>query len=298
MKAGVAAAAALAFLTLSRLGSACACGVPGLESALTSPGDRWGVRLTQALSLGHGRWNASGNHRPLAADEHERRYELEALAALRLRARWELSASTSYAHTSLAEGGWSSSLSGLGDTTARARFEAIDETPPHRSGMPWPALALTASLRAPTAGATDAVNLGLGAYEIAVTPSLERSISARVRVGLSGLLAWRAPDHSLGASRQLGPRVTTQLTGWYWPRPNLALSLASNLDWEADTTYAGQRLAGSGSRKWQAAAGVSFRPDGSGLRSGLRVVHAPPLPAINANALGDTSIDLSLAYVR
>ena len=83
MKAGVAAAAALAFLTLSRLGSACACGVPGLESALTSPGDRWGVRLTQALSLGHGRWSASGDYRPLAANAHDRRYELEAMAAIR-----------------------------------------------------------------------------------------------------------------------------------------------------------------------------------------------------------------------
>jgi hypothetical protein len=150
-------------------------------------------------------------------------------------------------------------------------------------------------LRLPTAGTTDQ---GLGAGELGPGASLERSIGARFRVGASGLMALRAPDDSLGASRQLGPRATGQLTAWYWPQPNLVLGVSSSFVWEGEVRFAGERQAGSGSRQWQVGAGVSFRPEGSRLRSSLRVRSVPPLPGVNVNALGDSSVEPSLAYTR
>ncbi|HVY32236.1 MAG TPA: transporter [Polyangiaceae bacterium] len=298
MRMGAVGVAILALLTLDSAAGACTCGVPGLESALTSPRELWGTRLAESFAEGHGRWDARGRYRALASGDRERRYELEALAAVRPASPWELSASTSYVRASTSGAGWSSSLSGLGDTFARARYEASEEAPPHREGLPWPSLALTGSLRMPTAHADRRTNLGLGAYEVGLGATVERSIKARLRVSASGVFAWRAPDHSLGAPRRLGPRAAAQIAGLYWPHPDLVLSLASNLTWEADTRYAAERQVGSGSRQWQVGAGAVFRPDGSRLRAGFRVRYAPPLRAVSVNTLGETSLDLSLSYAH
>ena len=274
------------------------CGVPGVESALTNSGERWGLRLAQSASVGHGRWDAHAKYRELRPTSHDRRYELEALAAVRLLGRCELSASTSYARSSTTEAGHGTTLAGHGDTWARVRYELTDEAPPHQDAFPWPSLALTGSLRIPTASTSSSATLGLGAYELNVGSTLERTIASRYRLSASGLLALRGPDDSLGAPRQLGPRLATQLAGSYWARPNLALSVSSNLTWEGEARYAGKHQAGSGSRQWQVGAGLAFRPERSSVRAGFRLRYAPPLPALSVNALGDTSFEVSLAYTK
>lgn len=298
MKAPIAGAALLALIAFTSGASACTCGVPGLESSLTGRGDRWGVRAVEGLAFGLGRWDAHGRYRGLPVNAHDRRYQLEALAALRPWARWELSAAASYVHTSTAAGDSGSSSSGPGDTFFRARHETVDEVAPHRGGIPWPSLALTGSLRVPTASQSISPGSGLGAYEVGAGPTFERSIEGRFRVSASGMVALRAPDHSLAARRQLGPRVTAQLAASYWPRPNLALSLASNLAWEGDVRYGGERQDGTGSRQWQVAAGVTFRPQGSNAQTGFRVRYTPPAPAVGVNVLGEVGFELSLAYTK
>lgn len=298
MKAGLTSAVLLLLATVHEIACACTCGVPGVESALTNRGERWGLRLAESVSVGHGRWDTHAKYRELRAESHERRYELEALAAVRLLERCELSAMATYAHSSTTEAGHGTALSGASDTVARVRYEVSDEAPPHRDGFPWPSLSLTSSLRIPTASTSSTANLGLETYELSLGSILERTIAERYRVSASGLLALRAPDESLGAPRQLGPRLAAQLAGSYWPRPNLALSLSSNLTWEGDARYAGKQQAGSGSRQWQVGAGLAFRPERSHVRAGLRVRYAPPVPALSVNALGDTGFELSLAYAE
>jgi hypothetical protein len=298
MKAGVAFAAFVAMSMLNATALACACGVPGLDSALTSKRDRWGVRLGETVSVGHGRWDAHGRYRALAPSDHDYRYDFEALVAVRPLPRWEVSASTSLTRVSRSESGASVSALGLGDTFARARYELLDESAPHDEGVPWPALALLGSLRLPTAEASEAGSLGLGAYEVAIGVSLERSIDAHFRLGASVVIAERARDDSLGAPRKLGPRVTSQVIGWYWPTANVALSLASNLTWEDEVSYDGHRQVGSGFRQWQVGAGVALQPEGSSVRPGVRVRYAPPLAGVGVGGLGETTVDLYLAYSR
>lgn len=298
MKFGLAGAAAVVVLTHSATIEACSCAAPGLGSALTRSDDRWGVRLGQGLSVAAGQWNTHGVYRRLANEEHDRRYELSLLAAVRPVPRLELSGAFSYAKVSASEGELDRSMSGPGDLFIHARFEAFDETSWLEQGFHWPALALTGSLRTPTASVGPAATLGLGAYEIALAASLERNVRSRVRVGVSGEGALRTPDSSLGSARQLGPRLTGQVIGWYWPDPTVALNALSSLSWEGETSFGGAAQPGSGTRQWYVGVGVSYGHGGSSLRSGLAVRYAPPISGIGVSMAGLTTVELSLAYAK
>lgn len=285
-------------LCLSAHARACACGVPGLDSALTSQTERWGLRLAQDVGLGAGRFNARGDYHRFAAHDQERRYELSALTAYRPQQRLELSLAYSYLRDSTAGAGTQSSLSGSGDTVGRARFEPIDETPPYTDGPPLPSLALIGSLRAPTGMASSLASLGLGAWEGAAGVSLERGVTSKLRVGLMGEAGVRLGDTTFGVSRRLGPRSSTQLTGWYWPAPQLVMSLSSSVLWEGDARIDGELQPGSGSRQVVVGAGVAYRPPASNLRTAFAARYVLPVSGFGVNALVATTLELSLAYTR
>jgi hypothetical protein len=294
----MAAGMSAALLVASADAAACGCGVPGLDAALTTPQETWGARLAQSARLASGRFNARGDYRRLGPSEHDRRYELTIVAAYRPLPKLELGAVFGYLRDSTREAGVSSSLAGAGDVTARARFEAVDETPSFAEGPPVPALALTAALRAPTAKTSDTASLGLGAWEPALGLALERSVTPKLRFGLSADAALRRSDEALGVRRRLGPRVSTQASAWYWPAPQLAASLSSSLLWEGDATLTGARRPGTGSRQWQLGVGAVYRPSGSHFRPGIAARYVVPIASLGVNALATTTLELSLAYTR
>lgn len=291
-------ALAAAWLLSSANGHACSCGVPGLDGPLTSPIDSWGARISESATFAMGRANAHGDYRVFTAGEFDRRVGVSALVAFRPWSRLELSVAFDYLRESAREARSTWSLAGPGDTVARARFEWLDETPSYAPGVPLPALALTAAIRAPTAVANSATSLGLGTWEAAVGVALERSVSPRVRLGLAAEGALRGSDDSIGRSRRLGPRVSSQLTGWYWPVPQVACSLSSSLIWEGEASLGGAPQPGSGSRQLQASAGLVYRPPASSLRSGVAARYIAPLPGMTVNATASTTLELFLAYVH
>ncbi len=276
---------------------ACACGVPGLDTPLTTAMDGWGLRASEGARLATGRMDGQGRYRRFSGDERNLRYETQLLAAYRLVPRLELSSSLGLAREADVAGAQQTSSSGPSDSWARLRFDAFDETPVHRAGAPLPALSFTGSLRAPTAKAGRELNIGLGAWEAAAGLALERSVSARWRVGLSAEGALRAPDRSLGIERRLGPRLTTQAAAWCWPRPTLAFSLSSNLTWEGDAAVRGVAQPGSASRMLQLGAGIVYALPGSVLRPGLAVRQSLPVTGASINSLVATTVELSLSLV-
>jgi hypothetical protein len=287
-----------ALLSGSAHSQACACGVPGLDTALTLPTDSWGTRMTESARFGHGRYDARGDYTAFEDDEYERRYELSALVAVRPIARLELSGVFAYLRDTqqAAAGSWS--LSGFGDVLVRARFEPIDETPRDSARFPWPALAMSSSVRAPTAAGNGSTSLGLGAWELMQGLWLERSLTRSLRLGFMAEVGVRAADTSLGVDRRLGPRVSTQLTAWYWPVPDVALSFSSGLLWEGEVELSGERQPGSGTRQGLLGAGVVYGPSGSGIRPAAAVRFAPAIAGLVVNAPTSATIEVSLAYTR
>jgi hypothetical protein len=298
MKLGYALGLGLSLLAWSGESFACPCGVPGLDSALTSRLDSWGVRVAESYRFGSGRFDARGAHRPFEPGEHDERYEVSLLLAHRPLSSLELSARVNYLRDSMQAGGMTSSLAGMGDVIGRARLEVVEESPLHADHLPMPEVALTGALRAPTGHASESMVLGLGAWEAAAGVALERSVSPKVRLGLAAEAGLRSSDSSLGVSRRLGPRLSGQLSAWYWPLPQVALSANSGLEWEGDTELAGARRAGTGSRQWLVGAGAVYRPAGSRLIPGLSARYTVPLPDVTVSALAATSLELSLAYTR
>jgi hypothetical protein len=298
LRLALALALAGALLAGSVRGQACACGVPGLDTALTDQSDTWGVRLAESGRFVGGRFNARGDYRELADNEQERRYEVSALAAFRPIPALELSGLLGYLRDSRHTAAESVSLSGLGDLVLRIRFDAIQEAPRHTERLPWPALAMVGSIRVPTAAANASSGLGLGAWELAQGLVLERSATARLSVGCIVEVGLRNSDTSLGVDRRLGPRLSTQLTAWYWPNSAVAVGLSSGFVWEGDTRLADKWQRGTGMRQALVGAGVVYRPSGSGIRPGLAVRYAPPLHGLVVNATTSTTVELSLAYTR
>jgi hypothetical protein len=288
---------AAALLAGADLSQACPCGVSGLDTALTTQTESWGVRIAESARFANVRLNALGDYKAFAHGEYERRYELSALIAFRPIPRLELSGAFAYLRDTQAAS-VSSSLSGLGDVIVRARFEPIDEMPRHSERFPWPAVAMIGSVRAPTAAESESSSLGLGAWEVMEGLSFERSVKPSLRVGFMTEVGVRAADTSLGVSRRLGPRVLTQLTAWYWPVSEVALNLSGGFLWEGHVALAGERQAGSGTRQARVGAGAVYGPSGSGFRPGLAVRYAPPITGLVVNAPASTTIELSLAYAR
>lgn len=287
-----------AALALSARGGACPCRVPGSDTVLTDQTDTWGVRLAESEMFGGGRFDAQGEHTALADEEYQRRYELSALVAFRPVARLELSGVMGYFRDSWRVGEVSSSQRGLADSTLRIRYEAIDEVPTNAGRFPWPALALMGSIRAPTAVASSSSDAGLGAWELAQGLSLERSATSTLRFGFITEVGVRSADTSQGVDRQLGPRLSTHLTAWYWLTTGVEMGLSSSLIWEGDRELAGERQSETATLRTVVGAEVAYRAVGSGFAPALSARYAPPLHGFMVNAPTSTTVELSLGYAR
>lgn len=275
---------------------ACSCSGQGPASALTRPDQRWGVRLSERLSLGSGAFNAHGEYAAFTPQEHDRTVEYALLAAYRFQ-RLELSTSFSYGARSAAVSAQSERGVGFGDTTFRARYEAASEPEPWQTSI-YPALAMMGSLRLPTAHATGLAPRGLGATEFALGVVLERAFSPSIRAGLVAELGGRLPDTTLGVTRRLGPRASTELTLSYFATPDWVLSALLGLRWEGNARLQQREQSGTAQRTTELGAALSFQPWSSALRAGFAARYAPALDQLGANTTAYTTSEFWLAYVR
>jgi hypothetical protein len=275
---------------------ACSCSGQGPASALTRPDQTWGVRVSERVLLGYGAFNAHGNYASFASNEHDRTVEYDLLAALRL-GRWELSGTFGYGARVVDIAGEFGRSVGLGDAALRARFELVDEPAFWQDGS-YPALALLASLGAPTGSATGIAPRGLGATELALGASAERTFARLFRAGIVAQAAARLPDTSLGVSRQLGPRANAELTLSYFAEPELVLSALASVRWEGNVSLADRLQSGTAQRWAELGAALSWQPWTSPFRAGFAERYAPPVSALGANTVQSATSELWLGYVR
>ena len=280
----------------SESADACSCSGQGPASALTRPDQTWGLRSSERLLLGYGAFNAHGNYAPFAPFEHDRTVEYALLAAYRIR-HLELSATLSYGARVVDIAGEFGRSVGFGDAALRARFEAFSEPQAWQDGI-YPALALLASLGLPTASATGIAPRGLGATELALGVSLERSFARLFRAGIVAQAAARLPDHSLGVARQLGPRATAELTVSYFAQADLVLSALFSVRWEGNVSLAHQLESGTAQRTAELGAAISWQPWLNPFRAGFAERYAPGLDALGANTVQSATSEFWLGYVR
>jgi hypothetical protein len=275
---------------------------------LTNSSQTWGASATEAAQFVHGYWDADGDYLPI--EGFQRRLDLFATGAYRVVPPLELSLSSVLGTATLvAPGGFSADSTGFGDTVVRARWEVHEAPMPHARSWLNPALAVIASIRAPTATDTTAQRShpthhgasqseGLGTWEGAVAVDLSHVLRDNWQIGVLLEGALRAPDESFGAARWLGPRVLAQATLGHYLFRSLELGVLADIEWEGDATLAGHRVSGTGRRAIDVGAFASFVPSSSPFRSGLQVRHSPTFDGLGVNAVASTQIGISLGYVH
>ncbi len=275
---------------------ACSCSGQGPISALTTRDQTYGVRLSERLVLGNGAFDAHARYQAFSREEHDRTLSYVLVGAYRI-GRFELAGGFEYGSRFAQIAAESGHSTGFGDTIARLRFEALDESEPWQPGM-VPALALLASARLPTGSATGLTQLGNGATELATGATLERTFAHWFRVGVLGDVALRLSDNALGYARRLGPRASGELTLSYFATREVVLSVLGNVRWEGNVAVRGQAQSGTAQRTTELGAAVAWQPASRPFRAGITQRYAPPLDAWGANTIQNATTELWLGFTR
>jgi hypothetical protein len=300
-------------LVLGAPARGCPCqGSSGPASSVTSPDERFGASVIETARVAQGTFSYDGKYRPFGPDSHEATLDVTALAGYRPVASIELSAETAAGHGTVAGPGSASARTGFGDTTLRARWDAVAEPLPFESQvLPWPAVSFVLSSRMPTAtgagsgssGTTGSIGSstsseGLGAWETGAGVVFVRRFWTRWQLTGFGEAAYRFPDTSLGLARHLPPRLFAQIGARYAPTPTTAVGALTDLGWEGDVVIQGDPGRGTSQEAWSVAAFGTFRTSPNGLRWGALLRWVPPVDGISRNATATTSLAVSLGYAH
>jgi hypothetical protein len=296
--------------------TACPCqGSSGPGASVTTASDVFGASLTETTRFVGGAWRRNGDYGPLAPGERQSAEDLTAIAGYRPRRELEASLEMAVGHQSFTSPDFHSVRTAFGDTTIRARWDAIDEPMPYEHPrIPWPAVSVILSLRMPTSpsgrgeaasvfsGTTGSVGAsatseGLGAWEPSLGVAAVRSFDERWQMSAYVEAAYRFPDSYLGIDRHLGPRVLAQLGARFAPTNTTGVGLTTDYGWEGPVSYEGMPPGDTSQRIWTVGAFCYLRAEPSRLRWGAMVRYAPPIDGVGKNASQSTSVAVSLGYV-
>ncbi len=285
--------------------AACPCSDDaGAGTSLSRADETYAAALVATSRRALGRFDVGGRYRSLADDEAETSEELLLRAALRLPQRLEWLFELGYASYRFHAGSTVVRHEGMGDAMLRARYGLLAEGMPHETPR-WPALAVSALLRAPvgalsssraTGYGSGGAQLGLGAWEAGAGVDLTRSGLDALDWFLGTEAAYRFRDHSLGRARRLGPR----LDGWVGMRARAndawSASMALRARVTGDVTLEGATLDGTGERLLSLLLGASFFDQPSGFRSSATLSLDPPLRLYGAGTTASVALGLALGY--
>ena len=307
---------ATAWCIWARAAVSCPCqGSSGPAASVTTPSDVVGASVTTTTRFVPGAWLPNGIYAPLAPGERQSSEDVTAIVGYRPTAPFELSVETAVGHESFTSPDFHMARTAIGDTTVRARWDAIDEPMPYQHPrIAWPQVTLLLSLRMPTspsgrngnsnvfAGTTGSVGSsatseGLGAWEPSIGAAFVRTLDERWQISAYVEGAYRFADSYLGRDRQLGPRFLSQLGARFAPTPTTGVGLMTDFGWEGNVAYDGVTYSNTSQRIWGVGAFCYLRAEPSRLRWGAMIHYAPPFDGIGKNASQSTSFAVSLGYV-
>jgi hypothetical protein len=292
----------------------CPCqGSSGPAAGVTTSAERLGASLTETTRFVSGAWRPTGTYGPLAAGERQAAEDLTALVGFRPLPPLEVSVEAAVGHQIFTSPFFHTQRTAFGDTTIRARWDALDEPMPYEH-EPWPSVTLLLAVRLPTSpsgrdegpnpfsGTTGSVGAsasseGLGAVEPSLGAAFVRSFGEKWQASAYLEGAFRFADTYIGRDRQLGPRLFAQAGARYAPSTSTGIGVMTDLGWEGNVAYYGHTQPDTSQRIWTVGAFGYVRAEPSRLRWGALVRYAPPLDTIGKNASQSTSVAVSLGYV-
>lgn len=293
-----AAACALVTVLAAPRAWGCPCNlVAGTSAPLTQPGERVGASVGLSVLHELGSYGRSGRYTPDPTGVRANRAALELALAWRPAMRWELWAASSVGVGETDLPGAMLRERTLGDSLLRVRYDARTTG---EAGA-WPAIGLTAAVRAPTATAVAsagssaaAPGVGLGAWELALGADVRRDVGRWFQANVSGEVGWRA-----GSATETNPgmRVSAGAAGVFLPSWRVAVAVGAGLWWEAAATHAGQTLAGTGVTRVTATAAVTVRLS-EATRCTVGGAVDPPLGGFGENTVASARATVTLAWSR
>jgi hypothetical protein len=283
---------------------------------VTTSAERFGASLTETARIVAGAWRPSGLYAPLAHGERQWALDVTGLVGYRVVPTIEVSLEAAVGRQALTSPDLSTERTGFGDTTLRARWDALDEPMAYEKTLfPWPSLSVVAALRMPTSSAgrgsaesgfsgttgsvgASASSEGLGAWEPGLGVALARTIAEKWQVSAYAEGAYRFEDSYLGIERHLSPRALVQVGGRYAPTASTGVGVFTDLGVEGDVAYKGETESGTRQRLWTLGAYGYVRVPPTGLRWGALVRYAPPFDHVGLNAARATSFAVSIGYAR
>ncbi len=287
---------ALAALVSAGHARACPC-APGAApvTALSLPGDGFALRASVAAITDTATWDERGRAHRTPSGVSTRRLVFEAAAAWRPLRALEFSTLAGVALSAADEPGVSVRAASMGDVTARARWEPLND-------WRW-RVATSGAVRVPVgdrvAGtvANGVAGLGLGAWEFALGGEVARRSDSRGEVGLAVELGVRAPaPRDRGPTWTPGPRATATLFGAWRVTTSLTATASVTQAVELDAWRDGERVPDSGARRLSVALGLGLRVDRAVWSLGLAA--DPWIDGLGANATATLRATLAVTWSR
>lgn len=293
-----AAFAALVALASGRAHAQACCVAPGVAGVTRlAPGEAALVGLDARAETAVGRFDAAGRFARSAPGTRDLSLEQDVFGAVRLLPRVEASVAVPFLWNLRSTEAMSASGAGLGDVRATSRVTLVhaDEV------RPWPGVALTLGLSAPTGrppeSASDA--LGAGATGTGTTQgwagvTLEQTTGPWL-FGGSALITGRAPRAVGDARVALAPRFTSGLLAAHAFRSGAALALGVSWDVEDRATIDGVVIAGSARRALRITTGLQLRL-GDQARFVASLASVPTIPVVTAGEAATFGLSLSVVH--
>lgn len=199
----------------------------------------------------YGSHDADGEYVPAPAGAREWEFGEDLFAAVRVLGRGQLGALVPFVQTHRRAGGREETGGGLGDLNLSARYDILLA----RESLLVPGVGLLAGVTLPTGRAVESAEkplatdaTGLGAVQVNGGVAVEQVFGPWL-VGLSGLVAYRAPRDVGGVTMELAPQWSLLGAGAYVFESGASVALSALYAVEGDATVDG-RSAPQSSRRW------------------------------------------------
>ena len=293
-----AAIAVASSLVAERAHAQACCIAPGVAGVTRlAPGETALVGVDSRAETALGRLDAAGKFVRNAPGSRDLSLQQDVFAALRVVPRVEVSAAVPFLWNYRSTDATSSTGAGIGDVRVASRI-----TLAHADDVrPWPGVALTIGLSAPTGRPPESASdpLGAGATGTGTTQgwggvALEQTTGPWL-LGANALVVARAP-RDVGDSRlSLSPRFTSSLLAAYAFRSGAALALGTSWDVEDRASIDGRIVPGSARRALRVTAGLQLRL-GEQARLVMSATTVPPVPVVTAGESSTFGLSISLVH--
>ncbi|MBK7581652.1 MAG: transporter [Myxococcales bacterium] len=279
---------------------ACCAGSSAVTPARLGLHDSAAVGVQLRASNVFGSHDASGEYVPAPRGSSEWGFEQNVYAAARVLGRGQLGVLVPFVETHRSTRGRSETGGGLGDVNVSARYDLLLA----RESRLVPGIGLLTGVTLPTGRAVEKADkplatdaTGLGAVQVNGGVALEQVFGPWL-VGLTGLVAYRAPRRVGGLRMALAPQYSALGTLAYVFDNGASVALSALYALEADASVDRRRVPDSSRRRMQGSISGAWPVDDQ-LSALGSVFSNPPVSSlgVNQSAAAGASLGVKWAFL-